>query len=214
MHHRRRSCEAAIGLGSRDLGVATFAARLYHAGMFPIVVFSGANSPSTVERLPRGEAVHYSERALELGVPASAIITEPAATNTGENITRSRDALHKAGIHPASVLLISLPYMERRAYATCRRAWPEVEAICSSQPLTFDEYVTEIGDAKLLIDVLRTSGIPIFAARCPWTSFRKWEPAGQSRRRDPDKDADQRRIVAAWAADRGASGRAYAHETR
>ena len=154
MHHRRRSCEAAIGLGSRDLGVATFAARLYHAGMFPIVVFSGANSPSTAERMPRGEAVHYSERALELGVPASAIITEPAATNTGENITRSRNALHKAGIHPASVLLISLPYMERRAYATSRRAWPEVEAICASQLLTFDEYVAEIGDAKLLIDIL------------------------------------------------------------
>jgi uncharacterized SAM-binding protein YcdF (DUF218 family) len=104
--------------------------------------------------LPRGEAVHYSERALELGVPASAIITEPAATNMGENITRSRDVLHKAGIHPASVLLISLPCMERRAYATSRRAWPEVEAICASEPLTFDEYVTEIGDAKLLIDIL------------------------------------------------------------
>jgi uncharacterized SAM-binding protein YcdF (DUF218 family) len=154
MHHQRRPCEAAIGLGSRDLGVATFAAKLYHAAMFPVVVFSGANSPSTAGRFPRGEAVHYSERALELGVPASATVTEPTATNTGENITRSRDALSRAGIHPASVLLISLPYMERRAYATSRGAWPEVEAICASEPLTFDEYVNKIGDAKLLIDIL------------------------------------------------------------
>ena len=154
MHHQQRPCEAAIGLGSRDLGVATFAAKLYHARMFPVIVFSGANSPATAQRLPRGEAVHYSERALELGVPASAIIIEPAATNTGENITRSRDALRQAGIHPASVLLISLPYMERRAYATSRKAWPEVEAICASEPLTFDEYVNEIGDLKLLIDIL------------------------------------------------------------
>ena len=54
MHHQQRPSEAAIGLGSRDLGVATFAARLYHAGMFPVVVFSGANSPGTAERFPRG----------------------------------------------------------------------------------------------------------------------------------------------------------------
>jgi uncharacterized SAM-binding protein YcdF (DUF218 family) len=154
MHHQQRPCEAAIGLGSRDLGVATFAAKLYHAGMFPVVVFSGANSPSTAERFPRGEAVHFSEHALELGVPASATVIEPAATNTGENITRSREALSQAGIHPASVLLISLPYMERRAYATSRRTWPEVEAICASEPLSFDEYVSKIGDAKLLIDIL------------------------------------------------------------
>jgi uncharacterized SAM-binding protein YcdF (DUF218 family) len=154
MHHQQRPCEAAIGLGSRDLGVATFAAKLYHAGMFPVVVFSGANSPSTAERFPRGEAVHYSEHALELGVPASATVIEPAATNTGENITRSREALSQAGIHPGSVLLISLPYMERRAYVTSRRTWPEVEAICASEPLSFDEYVSKIGDAKLLIDIL------------------------------------------------------------
>ena len=44
--------------------------------------------------------------------------------------------------------------MARRAYATSRRAWPEVEAICASEPLSFDEYVSKIGDAKLLIDIL------------------------------------------------------------
>jgi uncharacterized SAM-binding protein YcdF (DUF218 family) len=117
-------------------------------------VFSGANSPTTAARFPRGEAVHYSEHAIELGVPASAIIVEPAATNTGENITRSRQALVQAGVHPASVLLISKPYMERRAFATCRKAWPDVEILCASEPLTFDEYVAEMGDAKLVIDML------------------------------------------------------------
>ena len=154
MHHQQRPCAAAIGLGSRDLGVAVFAAKLYHAGMFPVVVFSGASSPTTAGRFPRGEAIHYSERALGLGVPASAIIIEPAATNTGENISRSRDALRRAGIHPASVLLISLRSMERRAYATTRKAWPGVEAICASEPLTFDEYVNATGDPKLVIDNL------------------------------------------------------------
>jgi len=159
---RLPECHDALGSLLRLPGNSGDAPEKEREPAFPVsgeadcrkAVFSGANSPITAERLPRGEAVHYSERALELGVPASAIITEPAATNTGENITNSRDVLHKAGIHPASVLLICLPYMERRAYATSRRAWPEVEAICASEPLTFDEYVTEIGGAKLLIDIL------------------------------------------------------------
>ena len=52
MQHQRRPCAAAIGLGSHDLGVAAFAAKLYHAGLFPVVVFSGANSPTTAARVP------------------------------------------------------------------------------------------------------------------------------------------------------------------
>src|SRR5260370_7785618 len=89
-------------MGKPRPGGAAFAAKLKHAGLAPAVVGTGANRPPPAEVFPRGEAVHFSEHAPELGVPASAIIIEPAATNTGENITRSRDALREAGIQPAS----------------------------------------------------------------------------------------------------------------
>src|SRR5579862_5743509 len=113
--HQLRPCPAAIGLGSHDLGVATLAAGLYQAGMFPVLVFSGSNSPTTAARFPRGEAVHYAEHATALGVPAGAIILEPRAANTGQNIDYSRKALAQAGIPVTSVMLISKPYMQRRA---------------------------------------------------------------------------------------------------
>jgi hypothetical protein len=58
-YHQLRPCSAGIGLGSHDLGVATLAADLYHAGLFPVLVFSGGNSPTAAARFPRGEAVHY-----------------------------------------------------------------------------------------------------------------------------------------------------------
>lgn len=154
MHHPIRPCSVAIGLGSHDLGVATFAADLYRSGLFPILVFSGANSPTTAARFPRGEAVHFSEHAIRLGVPASAIIVEPNAANTGQNITYSRHTLHAAGVEVESVMLISKPYMERRAYATARKVWPQVEVVCASEPLTFDDYLKSIGDEKLVIDML------------------------------------------------------------
>ncbi len=154
MHHPARPCSAGIGLGSHDLGVATLAADLYHAGLFPVLVFTGVNSPTTAARFPRGEAVHFAEHATALGVPASDIIIEPEAANTGQNIEFSRRALTAAGIEVTSVMLISKPYMERRAYATARKTWPEVDAVCASENLSLDDYVKTIGDDKLVIDML------------------------------------------------------------
>ena len=154
MRHTPRPVDAAIGLGSHDLGVATATADLYRAGLFPTLVFTGGNSPTTAARFPRGEAVHYREHSLTLGVPASAILLEPKAANTGQNITLSRQVLADAGITPATVLLVSKPYMERRSYATARKLWPEVDVLCASEPLEFDDYVKSIGDEKLVLDML------------------------------------------------------------
>jgi uncharacterized SAM-binding protein YcdF (DUF218 family) len=129
-------------------------ADLYHRGMMPLIVFTGATSRTTRDRMPRGEAEHYRERAMELGVPADAILVEPRARNTGENIRFSRALLeeHKAAV--SSVLLVSKPYEERRAYATARKLWPEVEWLSASTPMTMADYVDSIGDARLVIDML------------------------------------------------------------
>ncbi|MFI5855700.1 YdcF family protein [Streptomyces parvulus] len=154
MGHTPRPCSVAIGLGSHDLGVADTAAELYERGMAPLIVFTGATSPTTRERMPRGEAVHYRERALELGVPSSAILVEPRARNTGDNIRFSRELLEEAGVDVSSVLLISKPYEERRAYATARKLWPEVEIISASSPMMLNEYVDSVGDARMVIDML------------------------------------------------------------
>lgn len=154
MDHELRPVDVAIGLGSHDLGVASFTAELYRAGLFPSLVFTGGNSPTTTARFPRGEAVHYREHALALGVPDEAILVEPNAGNTGQNITLSRQVLAAAGIVPATVLLVSKPYMERRSYATVRKLWPGVDVVCASEPLDFDDYVKSIGDEKLVVDML------------------------------------------------------------
>ncbi|AOS61956.1 YdcF family protein [Actinoalloteichus hymeniacidonis] len=152
--HELRTCDAAIALGSHDLGVATVTVELYAAGWFPLVVFSGGNSRTTRQRFPRGEAVHYREHAIELGMPATAILIEQQAANTGENITLSRALLAAQDIRPRRVLLICKPYAQRRAFATCARVWPAVDIVCVSEPLGFADYVLSIGDAKLVVDML------------------------------------------------------------
>ncbi|POM24812.1 hypothetical protein BTM25_34500 [Actinomadura rubteroloni] len=154
MHHPLRPADIAIGLGSHDLGVATCAADLYHRGLVPRIVFTGANAPTTVERFPRGEAVHYREHALDNGVPDTAILIETHATNTGENIANTRRLLADHDITVASAILISRPYQQRRAYATARKLWPELAISCASRPLPLDAYVATIGDADRVISML------------------------------------------------------------
>lgn len=154
MQHELRHADVAIGLGSHDLGVATRTADLYHSGLFPTLVFTGGNSRTTKARFPRGEAVHFREHAIELGVPAEAILLEPHAANTGQNITLSREVLTAAGIRPTTVLLVSKPYMEWRSFATARKLWPDVDILCASEPLEFDDYLKSIGDERLVLDML------------------------------------------------------------
>ncbi|MEU6757662.1 YdcF family protein [Streptomyces sp. NPDC046685] len=154
MHHEPRPCSVAIGLGSHDLGVADVTVDLYHRGMAPLIVFTGATSRTTGERMPRGEAEHYRERALELGVPVSVILVELQARNMGENILFSRSLLADRGVLVESVLLVSKPYEERRAYATALKLWPEVDIVSASTPMALAEYVDAIQDPRLVFDML------------------------------------------------------------
>jgi len=154
MHHAPSATDIGIGLGSHDIGVAEHAADLYHKGTFPLIVFTGANAPTTVDLFPRGEAVHYAERAAELGVPRDAILTETRARNTGENFTLTKNLLHDLGIAARSATIISRPYQQRRAYATARKLWPDLDVTCSARTQTLADYIASIGDADRVLNML------------------------------------------------------------
>ncbi|MFE3192453.1 YdcF family protein [Nocardia sp. NPDC059240] len=156
LRHEPRPVDVGVGLGGHDFGVATYTADLYNAGIFPMIVFTGANAPTTVDLFPRGEAVHFRERAIEFGVPVDAILVEPNATNTGDNIDFTRALLSERDYLDSvnSVMLISRPYQQRRSFAICRKRWPEVDVVCGSLPLALDEYVADIGDIDRVMNML------------------------------------------------------------
>jgi uncharacterized SAM-binding protein YcdF (DUF218 family) len=167
MHHELRPCDVGIGLGSHDLGVAIIATDLYHRDMYPLLVFTGANAPTTIERFPRGEAVHYAEYASEHGVPADVVLVEPEATNTQQNFELTRELLDRRGTNVRSAIVMSRPYQQRRAYATAKKIWPEIDVICASNPLDLDTYVHSIGDVNKVISMLvgDTQRIRVYAQR-------------------------------------------------
>jgi uncharacterized SAM-binding protein YcdF (DUF218 family) len=129
-----------IALGSNDPRVAERAAELYHGGFGATIVFSGHQGRGTLELYGKSEAEHFREIAVARGVPPDRIIVETQSTNTGENIRFTRALLEAGGAVPRSALIVQKPYMERRARATVRRWWPELEAGFTSPVISYAEY--------------------------------------------------------------------------
>ena len=148
LSHELRPTDIAIGLGSHDVGVAEHTADLYHRGLFPLIVFTGVNAPTTVDAFPRGEALHFTERAIELGVQPEVILQETQGTNTGENFTLTKRLSQSEHIDARSATVVSRPYQQRRAYATARKIWPELDLLCSSRVQPFKQYIKNIGDPE------------------------------------------------------------------
>ncbi|WP_430782969.1 YdcF family protein [Actinoplanes sp. G11-F43] len=165
MGHELRPADVGIGLGSHDLGVAKIATELYFKKMYPWLVFTGANAPTTIERFPRGEAIHYREYAIDNGVPADSILVETEARNTSQNIEYTRAILKDHEIQANSIILMSRPYQQRRAYATCKKIWPKIDVICIALPISLEEYVANIGDSRKVIDMIvgDTQRIEVYA---------------------------------------------------
>ncbi len=146
--------DAIIAMGSHDLRVAEYAAGLFLAGWAPWLVCSGGLGRLTRDIWHEPEARLFAQVALQTGVPPECILVEDRSTNTSENILFSRQVLREAGIEVNSAILVQKPYMERRAYATCRQYWPEVAVSTTSPQLTLLEYCSEAYPIAQVIDIM------------------------------------------------------------
>lgn len=154
LHHRLQPADLILALGSNDTRVAERAAELYLAGWAGTLIFSGGAGALTRDRFDRPEAEIFADIARDRGVPARAILIEPHSTNTGENIVFSRRLLAERGIEPKRIILVQKPYMERRAYATFKKIWPEPELIVTSPESSFEDYPTADLPFDLVVNIM------------------------------------------------------------
>ena len=118
--------EVVFVFGSADMAVPDRAARLYHAGHAPRVLVSGSFGRLTRNVFDKPEAYVFKDRLVAAGVPAEAVIAEPAAASTLENVRFGMAALADRGFHPRSALLVAKGFALRRCVATFSRQHPEV----------------------------------------------------------------------------------------
>ncbi|KAF7329421.1 DUF218 domain-containing protein [Mycena kentingensis (nom. inval.)] len=155
---------AIFVLCSFDTRVAVRAAELYVAGHGHYLIFSGSVSLLTTGRFLLSEAEHFADIARGMGVPDQAIIVEPRATNTGENVRFTSSLLAERGLlaGPARIrrfLLVQKPYMERRTYATFVKQWPkgegeEVDFSVTSPVLEWEEYLDKENDRDIVLNAM------------------------------------------------------------
>lgn len=154
LNHTLQKADLILALGSNDTRVAEHAADLYLQGFAPWLMFSGNVGALTKDQFTKPEAEFFADIAIAKGVPASVIILEPESTNTGENIMLSQRVLAARGLDPANIILVQKPYMERRAFATFRKRWPEKEMIVSSPPISFADYFNEVLPKDRVINIM------------------------------------------------------------
>jgi len=146
LNHTLEKADCLLILGSHDVRIAEYGAKLFLDGWAPIIIFSGGVAHEddllrTPWNIPEAEV--FANRAREMGVPEEKIIIEDKATNCGENILFTKKILKEKNLNPKKIILVQKPYMERRSYATFKKYWPNKKVIVTSPPFDFDEYPTE-----------------------------------------------------------------------
>jgi uncharacterized SAM-binding protein YcdF (DUF218 family) len=198
LHHEISTADAILVLCSHDMIVADRGAQLFLEGRAPVLIFSGGSGAITGRLWQEPEADLFAARAVELGVPADRILIETQSTNTGENVRFTRDLLRARGLDPRSFILVQKPYMERRAFATFRKIWPDMPVQVTSPRIGFREYLARYAHETLtqddVIDIMvgdlqRIRLYPELGFQIPqvipehvWAAYQSLVDAGYSRR--------------------------------
>lgn len=140
LNHRVEKADVILVMGSHDLRVAERGAQLFLEHWAPLLILSGGLGRLTRGLWDRPEADRFAEIAARMGVPREAMLIENLSTNTGENVRFARDLLASVHVNPQKFILVHKPYMERRAFATFRKVWPEKQALVTSPQTTFEDY--------------------------------------------------------------------------
>jgi len=143
LKHRLEKADVILVMGSHDLRVAERGAQLFLEHWAPLLIFSGGLGNLTRGIWDQPEADRFAEVAVRMGVPREKILIENRSTNTGENIGLTKNLLAKLQLDPQRFILVHKPYMERRAYATFRKIWPENQALVTSPQISFADYPNE-----------------------------------------------------------------------
>ena len=139
LHQSLEKSDCIIVLGSHDQRVAEWGTRLFQEGYAPFLAFSGGFGRLTDKRWTKPEAEIFADVALKMGVQKEDILLENTSTNTAENIQFTRKLLQQKNVAVENVILVTKPYMERRAFATWRKLYPEIGVIMASPISEYDD---------------------------------------------------------------------------
>ncbi|XP_033755538.1 uncharacterized protein SCO4629-like [Pecten maximus] len=161
LNHTPRKSDVILVLGNHDTRTADYASKLFLDGKADWLMFSGKVGVLTQGKWRKTEAEIFKDKALTKGVPQDRILTELKATNTGENIIFSYNVLEANGLLDTlgSIILVQMPHMERRVYATFMKQWPgdptKLDVSVTSPPIPLQKYPNpDVGSLRNVVTVM------------------------------------------------------------
>jgi uncharacterized SAM-binding protein YcdF (DUF218 family) len=141
-------------MGSADDRVATHAGYLYLLNYSELIIASGGFGKITknVNKISEGEKFALIIEGMR--VPREKIIIENEATNSGENLKFTKLKLEQLNLKLKSGILVTKPYMKRRAYATAKKQWPEIEWQVSAPNLSFENYLNDAVTFDMTVNLM------------------------------------------------------------
>jgi len=152
VNHQLAKADAILVLCSHDERVAERGAQLFLEDWAPLIIFSGGQGAITKALWDEPEAERFARIAMSMNVPEESILIEGKSTNTGENIKFTKRLLGERNLNPHKFIVVQKPYMERRAFATFLKFWPEKEVVVTSPQVSFRDYVAEYSNRSLSAD--------------------------------------------------------------
>ena len=119
-----------------------------------LLVTSGGFGKVTKDVWCKPEGERFAELVIAMGADPNKVLIEDRATNTGDNVKFSRQLLNALGRSVRSGILVTKPYMNRRAYATAAKQWPEVEWSVAPPEISFEAYPNEEVSEERMINLM------------------------------------------------------------
>lgn len=149
-----KKSDLMLVLGSSDLSVANYASAFWFKNLAAYIVVSGGFGKLTKEMWAVSEARKFSQIMMGNGVPEEKIILEEKATNTGENIGNAKKLIADLGLPANSGILITKPYMKRRAFNTASKQWSEANWSVAAEAISFEDYLIKQDDPQNFISIM------------------------------------------------------------
>ncbi|MEG1409519.1 MAG: YdcF family protein [Terrisporobacter sp.] len=140
LNQKIKKSDIILGFGSHDLHVAKRCAQLFLDGHGDQIVFTGGFGRITKSLWNMTEGDKFAQVAINMGVSHSKIIIENKASNTGENISNTKELLRSLNLCHSSFIIVDKPYRERRTYATIKKQWSDIDFFITSPQYTYEQY--------------------------------------------------------------------------
>lgn len=167
LHHKLIKADIIFVFGSTDLRVVKWAIELFKRGLAPMIIFTGGFGKLSKKMWDKTEAEKFAEVALKHGIPSEKILIENKSKNTGENINFAKQLLRRKDINHKRIILVTKPYMERRAYATFKKLWPKPWIVVTSPNICYEDYPDKRRSKEEFISLLvgDTQRIKLYAKK-------------------------------------------------